>query len=120
MGQAELPRTVAEFAFLLAERFGERPAQRFKRDQVVPWARAQGLPADIVGVQAHPSVRELIQGMVDQANARYARVEQIKRFTVLERDFTVETGELTPTLKIKRRVVEQNYTGVLERLYSPA
>ncbi|HST80616.1 MAG TPA: AMP-dependent synthetase/ligase [Kineosporiaceae bacterium] len=89
-------------------------------DQIVPWARAQGLPADIAGLQAHPSVRELIQGMVDQANARYARVEQIKRFAVLERDFTVETGELTPTLKMKRRVVEQNYTGVLERLYRPA
>jgi long-chain acyl-CoA synthetase len=64
-------------------------------------------------------LRELIQRLVDQANARYARVEQIKRFAVLVHDFTIETGELTPTLKLKRRVVEQKYAGVLERLYSP-
>ena len=50
-------------------------------------------------------MRELIQGVVDEVNAERSRYEQIKRFTILPRDFTMDDGELTPTLKLKRRVV---------------
>jgi long-chain acyl-CoA synthetase len=51
-------------------------------------------------------------------NSRYAQVEQIKRFAILDHDFTQETGELTPTLKVKRNVVYSRYAEMFEALYS--
>ena len=63
-------------------------------------------------------VRELIQAELDEANARYAQVEQIKKFKILDRDFTLEDGELTPSLKLKRNVVYANYADDFEELYS--
>ena len=63
-------------------------------------------------------VRDLVQGIVDAVNAERSRFEQIKRFTILPRDFSMETGELTPTLKLKRRVVQQRYADELDELYA--
>ena len=60
----------------------------------------------------------MIQAELDAANAKYARVEQIKRFKVLDRDFTIESGELTPSLKLKRNVVYANLAEEFERLYA--
>ena len=54
-------------------------------------------------------MRELIQGVVDDVNADRSRYEQIKRFAILPRDFTMDDGELTPTLKLKRRVVAEHF-----------
>ena len=59
--------------------------------------------------RSEPKVRELIQGVLDEANAKYAQVEQIKRFAILDHDLSQETGELTPTLKVKRNVVYEKY-----------
>ena len=63
-------------------------------------------------------VRELIQGVVDAVNAERSRYEQIKRFTILPRDFTMDDDELTPTLKLKRRVVTKHFGGELDELYA--
>jgi long-chain acyl-CoA synthetase len=82
------------------------------------WAQGEGLPADIPTLAAHPAVRTLIQDALDQINARYAKVAQIKKFTILDHDLSVETGELTPTLKVKRRVIEERYGTLLDGLYS--
>jgi long-chain acyl-CoA synthetase len=60
----------------------------------------------------------MVQDELDRANAHYAQVEQIKKFAVLERDLTVEDGELTPTLKVKRAVINERYAELLESLYS--
>ena len=60
----------------------------------------------------------MIQAELDAANANYARVEQIKRFKVLDRDFTIDSGELTPSLKLKRNVVYVNLAEEFERLYA--
>ena len=60
---------------------------------------------------------DLVQGIVDDVNADLSRFEQIKRFAVLQRDFTAEEGEVTPTLKLKRRVVKEHFAGVIESLY---
>ena len=66
----------------------------------------------------HPWVRELIAQEVERANAHLAQYETIKRFALLERDFTFAGGELTYTMKLKRRVVEERYRDVIEQLYA--
>jgi long-chain acyl-CoA synthetase len=86
-------------------------------EQIVPWAQANGLPTDLTELVARPEVRDLIQAEVDAVNANYAQVEQIKRFAILPRDFTLEDGELTPSLKLKRNVVYDTYAEEFERLY---
>jgi long-chain acyl-CoA synthetase len=63
-------------------------------------------------------VRELVQGIVDDVNRDLSRFEQIKRFAILPRDFTAEQGEVTPTLKLKRRVVQEHFAAEIEALYS--
>jgi long-chain acyl-CoA synthetase len=62
--------------------------------------------------------QELVQELVDAVNRDRVRVEQIKRFAILPRDFTQEAGELTPTLKLRRRVVEEHFADDIARLYS--
>ncbi|MDX6506071.1 MAG: long-chain acyl-CoA synthetase, partial [Gaiellaceae bacterium] len=63
-------------------------------------------------------VQERVQAIVDGVNAELSRFEQIKRFRVLSRDFTAEDGEVTPTLKLKRRVVEEHFAPEIEELYA--
>jgi long-chain acyl-CoA synthetase len=59
----------------------------------------------------------LIQGELDRANAKYAPVEQVKKFFILDHDLAQETGELTPTLKVKRNVVQEKYSERFDALY---
>jgi long-chain acyl-CoA synthetase len=87
-------------------------------DEIVHFAREHALPEDIASLHREPKVVELIQGELDGVNERYARVEQIKRFFILDHDLSQETGELTPTLKVKRNVVNDLYAAEFERLYS--
>jgi long-chain acyl-CoA synthetase len=61
---------------------------------------------------------ERIQEVVDDVNRERSRYEQIKRFTILPRDFSAEEGEVTPTLKLKRRVCEEHFAAEIERLYA--
>ena len=63
------------------------------------------------------TVLALIQDELDRVNAKYARVEQVKRFAILPRDLSQESGELTPTLKVKRNVVYERHADVFEGLY---
>ena len=62
-------------------------------------------------------MRDDIQGYVDQLNDRLNRWETVKKFVILEQDLTIESGELTPSLKLKRRVVEDNHRERLDALY---
>jgi long-chain acyl-CoA synthetase len=89
-------------------------------DELGPWARAEGLPSDVPALAEHPAVHALIQEALDDVNARYAKVAQVKKFAILDHDLSVETGELTPTLKVKRRVVEERYAEILDGLYAGA
>ena len=59
----------------------------------------------------------LVQGIVDDVNRERSRYEQIKRFTILPRDFTMEQDEVTPTLKLKRRAIMQNFADAVDGLY---
>ena len=89
-------------------------------EEIVHFAREHSLPEDIPALAKEPKVVELIQGVLDEVNANYARVEQIKKFFILDHDLSQETGELTPTLKVKRNVVNEKYADAFEALYSPA
>jgi long-chain acyl-CoA synthetase len=63
-------------------------------------------------------VQTLVQGVVDRVNHGRSRYEQIKRFRILDRDFTAEQGELTPTLKLRRRIVAEHFAQEIEELYA--
>jgi long-chain acyl-CoA synthetase len=64
-------------------------------------------------------VHALIQSIVDEVNRQHSRFEQIKRFVILPRDFSAEEGEVTPTLKLRRRVVQEHFADEIEQLYQP-
>jgi long-chain acyl-CoA synthetase len=72
-------------------------------------------PAEVEASGRDP--QELVQEIVDDVNRDRARVEQIKRFAIVPRDFLQEEGEVTPTLKLKRRVVEEHFADEIEALY---
>ncbi|MFE2058244.1 AMP-dependent synthetase/ligase [Streptomyces sp. NPDC059446] len=79
------------------------------------WAAAHGIEGDPL---THPEVHEEIARAVEAANARLNRTEQIKRFRLLTREWGPETGELTPSLKLRRRVVREQYADALDALYA--
>jgi long-chain acyl-CoA synthetase len=68
----------------------------------------------------HPRVIDLLQRQVDSATADLARFERVKRVALIERELTIEGGELTPTLKVKRRVIDEKYKDLIDRLYADA
>ena len=82
------------------------------------WAADQGIDADPAALAAHGRVRDLLQSVVDDANSDRSRFEQVKRFAVLPRDFTMEHGEITPTLKLRRRAVQEHFADEIEALYA--
>ena len=87
-------------------------------EEIVQFARQEGLPEDIPSLAKDSRVRELIQEELDRANSKYAQVEQIKKFTILDHDLSQDSGELTPTLKVKRNVVNERYADLFERMYA--
>jgi long-chain acyl-CoA synthetase len=83
-----------------------------------PSARSEALNAAMAKVVNHPDFMERIKAAVRAGNASLARVEWVKRFVVLDRDFSQKHGELTPTMKVKRKVVEAKHAGLFDRIYS--
>ncbi|MGX6447881.1 AMP-dependent synthetase/ligase [Patulibacter sp. S7RM1-6] len=86
-------------------------------ETVVPWAQARGLPTSLAELSRHPDVVALVQAEVDAANAKLAPAEQVKKVLVLDRDLSQESGELTPTLKVKRKVVNERFADRFDALY---
>jgi long-chain acyl-CoA synthetase len=87
-------------------------------DELAKFAREHGLPSDDpAALVKHPRVVERVGRTVEEKNAQLPSYARIKRFAVLPGDFAQETGELTPTLKVKRKVVTDKYRAVLEELY---
>jgi long-chain acyl-CoA synthetase len=81
------------------------------------WAADKGVPAS-AALHEHPAMQARIQQSIDALNAKQASYATIKRFAIVPKDFTQETGELTPTLKVKRKVVTQKYQRVLDAFYA--
>ena len=80
------------------------------------WAAANG--EDASALHRSAKLRASIQAHIDEMNAHYARVEQIKKFTILHRNFSIEDGELTPTLKVKRAKVNDHFAEDIEAMYA--
>jgi len=87
-------------------------------EELTKFAREQGiLVNDPVVLVTHPKIVERIGRTVEEKNTQLQSYAKIKKFAVLPADFTLDGGELTPTLKVKRKVVAQKYQGALEELY---
>ena len=84
------------------------------------WAKEQGLDGDPSTLSRDPQVVALVGSIVDDVNRERSRYEQLKRFAVLGRDFEMDRGELTPTLKLRRRVVLEHFANEVEGLYAGA
>ena len=85
--------------------------------EIAKWAAEQGLEGDVETLARDPKVVDLVSGIVEDVNRERSRFEQLKRFTILPRDFEMEQGEVTPTLKLKRRVVLEHFADEVEGLY---
>jgi long-chain acyl-CoA synthetase len=88
-------------------------------DAIAGWAAEHGKAgtpyAELVST---PEVRELIQGYIDELNSKLNHWETIKKFVILDRDLSVDSGDLTPSMKLKRRVVAEKYKKELDSLYA--
>ena len=83
------------------------------------WAKAHDLPAgDYAMLSQRPEVHDYVRTCVDQVNGRLNRWETIKDFRILDRDLSIEHGKLTPSLKVKRRVVETTYKPLFDSMYA--
>jgi long-chain acyl-CoA synthetase len=90
-------------------------------EEIAIWTKKQGLgTTDPAELSTRDEVREMVQETVDGVNSRVGPVEQLKYFTILPHDLSQETGELTPTLKVKRNVVYEKYADVLDEMYPRA
>jgi long-chain acyl-CoA synthetase len=84
--------------------------EKFAQDRDVPFSNYSSLTRS-------PEVQALIQEEIERVNKKFARVEQIKKFFLLENQLTAEDEELTPTMKLKRKLVEAKYAAQIEAMY---
>ena len=90
-------------------------------EALAQWGTAKGLAAtDYRWLTADPAVHDYVQGCLDEVNSRLNRWETIKDFRILDHDLSVEAGELTPSMKVKRKVVETAYRPLLDSMYEGA
>jgi long-chain acyl-CoA synthetase len=89
-------------------------------EAIQPWADEHGVSGDYGAISRDPKTKSMMQGFIDQLNGDLARWETIKKFALLEEDFTVENALLTPSLKVKRKAVEANYAELLDGFYGDA
>ena len=90
-------------------------------ESVTAWAKDQGIgDTSVPALAKNEKVVGLFQGYIDQLNAGLARFETIKRFALLSEDFSIDSGELTPSLKVKRKAVEARHKATLDAFYAGA
>ncbi len=87
-------------------------------DAIGDWAKSAGLAESYAQLAAEPRLHRMIQDQVDELNAKLERWETIKKFEILTKDLSVEDGELTPSMKVRRKRVETEYRDLLDRMYT--
>jgi long-chain acyl-CoA synthetase len=85
--------------------------EKFAQDQSIPFSNYMSLCR-------RPEILALIEGEVGRVNAKFARVEQVRKFRLIEQKLTAEDEELTPTMKLKRRLVNEKYRELIEQMYA--
>ena len=85
--------------------------EKFAQDNAIPFSNYMSLCR-------RPEVQELIQSEIDRVNKTFARVEQVKKFRLIEQKLTAEDEELTPTMKLKRKLVNEKYKALIEAMYA--
>lgn len=88
-------------------------------DAVTEWAAHHGMTGkSYTEVVSSPKMREVIQGQIDELNSKINRWESIKKFAILDHDLSIESGEITPSMKVKRNIVEANNQAILDGFYA--
>jgi long-chain acyl-CoA synthetase len=87
-------------------------------EEAVAYAKEHDLPEDPAALASNDEVRKAIDAHVEEINKKFARVEQVKKVAILPYDLSQESGELTPTLKVKRAVVTQKHEDEIQALYA--
>jgi long-chain acyl-CoA synthetase len=87
-------------------------------EEAAAYAEEHGLSEDPAQLAADPQIRKALEDHVAKVNEKFARVEQVKKIAILPHDLSQESGELTPTMKVKRAVVAQKHGGEIEKLYA--
>ncbi|AWB91768.1 AMP-dependent synthetase/ligase [Aeromicrobium chenweiae] len=88
-------------------------------DAVAEWAAHHGMEGkSYTEVVRSPEIQALVQGQIDELNTKLNRWETIKKFAILDHDLSIESGEITPSMKVKRNVVEANNKAILDGFYS--
>ena len=87
-------------------------------DAMVTWADENGMSgSSYTEIVNSPQVQEMVEGYVQETNSHLNRWETIKKWRLLDHDLTIESGELTPSMKVKRNVVQANYQGLIDEMY---
>jgi long-chain acyl-CoA synthetase len=86
--------------------------EEFAQDRSIPFSNYMSLCR-------RPEILALIQAEIARVNATFARVEHVRKFRLIEQKLTVEDEELTPTMKLKRRLVNEKYRDLIEQMYAP-
>ena len=90
-------------------------------EALVQWGKAEGMPtSDYAALAGSLEVHDYVRSCVEELNGRLNRWETIKEFRILDHDLTVENGELTPSMKVRRKVIESAYADLLDSMYAPA
>jgi len=87
-------------------------------EEAVKYAQENNLPEDPIQLAQNPDIKAQIEAHVEKINQNFARVEQVKKISILPNDLSQESGELTPTLKVKRAIVAQKHEDAIEQLYA--
>ena len=88
------------------------------QDNVEKYAQDHDIPfSNYASLCRAPEIRRLIAAEVERVNEQFARVEQVKKFRLIEQKLTAEDEELTPTMKLKRKFVNQKYADLIESMY---
>lgn len=87
-------------------------------DAIKAWGEGHGVTGTYEEIVANPKTHEMVQGYLDKVNAELPRWESVKKFAILPRDLSIDDGEITPSLKVKRKVVEQKYSDLLDSFYA--
>ena len=87
-------------------------------DKLVAWCQTQSIATDERDALAsHPKVMQFILAQIESLSGGFAQYERIKKITILAKEFTLESGELTPTMKVKRKVIESRYKHLIDEMY---